>query len=139
MINKLIEKGGADELVMFLSGMGGTGKSEVINAFVYFDKGVSNLFDRVYDQDVIKIIALIGAAACEIPNGKTLHSQACLSVKRIDQNHRCKWKSTNMVIIDEVSFLNANLIKALDRKIGLLKEAEALYGKVYTVFIGNFF
>ena len=32
-------KGGEDKLVMFLSGMGGTGKSEVIKAFVYFAKG----------------------------------------------------------------------------------------------------
>ena len=30
------QKGGNDELVMFLSSMGGTGKSEVIKAFVDF-------------------------------------------------------------------------------------------------------
>ena len=34
----LIDKGGHNDLVMFLSGMGGTGKSEVIKAFVYFAK-----------------------------------------------------------------------------------------------------
>ena len=36
--NYLIHKGGHNDLVMFLSGMGGTGKSEVIKAFVYFAK-----------------------------------------------------------------------------------------------------
>lgn len=32
----LIEKGGHNQLIIFLSGMGGTGKSEVIKAFVFF-------------------------------------------------------------------------------------------------------
>ena len=72
-------KGGEDKLVMFLSGMGGTGKSEVIKAFVYFAKEISIIFGWNYDSDVVKITALTGAAACEIPNGRTLHSQACLS------------------------------------------------------------
>ena len=34
----LIEKGGHNQLIMFLSGMGGTGKSEVIKAFVFLLK-----------------------------------------------------------------------------------------------------
>ena len=36
----LVDKGGHNDLVMFLSGMGGTGKSEVIKAFVYFAKNI---------------------------------------------------------------------------------------------------
>ena len=64
---------------MFLSGMGGTGKSEVIKAFVHFAKGISFAFGWNYDTDVVKITASTDAAACEIPNGKTLHSQASLN------------------------------------------------------------
>ena len=63
--------------------VGGTGKSEVIKAFVYFAKNISHVFGWNYDNDVIKITALTGAAACEIPNGRTLHSEAYLSFKRI--------------------------------------------------------
>ena len=63
---------------MFLSGMGGTGKSEVIKVFVHFSKGIRHLFDWNYDSDAVKITALTGAAACEIPHGRTLHSQAYL-------------------------------------------------------------
>ena len=37
---RMKDKGGEDQLVMFLSGMGGTGKSEVIKAFVEFAKGI---------------------------------------------------------------------------------------------------
>ena len=58
---------------MFLSGMGGTGKSEVIKAFIDFVKEISNIFSWSFDNDVIKIAALTGTASCEIPNGPTLH------------------------------------------------------------------
>ena len=37
----LIDRGGHNDLVIFLSGMGGTGKSEVIKAFVYFARNIS--------------------------------------------------------------------------------------------------
>ena len=73
------DKGGDEELVMFLSGIGGTGRSEVIKAFVHFSKGISFAFGWNYDTDVVKITALTSAAACEIPNRRTLHSQACLN------------------------------------------------------------
>ena len=72
-------KGSVDDLVMFLSGMGGTGKSRVIKAFVYFSKAISYKFSWHYDTDVVKVTALTGAVASQIPNGRTLHSQACLN------------------------------------------------------------
>ena len=57
--------------------------------FKYFDlvwvvqgrvtKHISYIFSWNYNTDVVKITALSGATACQIPNGKTLHSQACLN------------------------------------------------------------
>ena len=41
---KHVRQGWKENLVMFLSGMGGTGKSEVIKAFVQFAKGISSAF-----------------------------------------------------------------------------------------------
>ena len=105
------KKGGVKDLVMFLSGMGGTGKSEVIKAFVFFAKNICKLFKWNYDSDTVKITALTGTAACQIPNGKTLHSQACLNVKKIGHTSIDSWKSTKMLIIDEVSFMDEDTIK----------------------------
>ena len=62
------DKGGENQLNMFLSGMGGTGKSELIKVFVEFVKGIRIFFDWNYDSDVIKVSAYTGAAACQIPN-----------------------------------------------------------------------
>ena len=82
--------------------MGGTGKSEVMKVFVNFDKNMGNTCGWMYDNDVIKITALAGAAAYEIPNGRTLHSQACLTSKRIGQVQKDSWASAKMLIIDEI-------------------------------------
>ena len=84
----LIDKGGHNELVMFLSGMGGRGKSEAIKACVYFARNIIIAFGWNYDEDVIEITALTGSAAYEIPNGRTLHSQSCLSFRKLDSNLR---------------------------------------------------
>ena len=90
----MTKKGAKNNLIMFLSGMGGTGKSEVIKAFVTFAKGISYVFGWKYDNNTVKITALTGTAACEIPNGRTLHSQACLSNNRITKHAKDSWKST---------------------------------------------
>ena len=132
-------KGGEEELVMFLSGMGGTGKSEVIKAFVYFAKGISFVFGWNYDNDVVKITALTGSAACEIPNGRTLHSQAGLSSNKISLKFKETWKTTKMTIIDEVSFLDEDNIKKLDKHMRKLKESDSMYGGIHIVFVGDFF
>ena len=107
----MVKKGGVENLVMFLSGMGGTGKSEVIKTFVFFVKNICRFFGWNHDSDTVKITALTGTTACQIPNGKTLHSQACLNMKKIGQTSIDSWKSTKMLIIDEVSFMDEDTIQ----------------------------
>ena len=85
------DKGGEDNLVMFLSGMGGTGKSEVIKAFI---NSMSTYFDWNYDAYVVKITPHTGASACKIPDGKTIHSVADLR-GTVGQAHMEAWKHGN--------------------------------------------
>ena len=132
------DKSGEDNLVMFLSGMGGTGKSEVIKAFVHFVKSICIYFDWNYNTDVVKITALTGAAACQIPDGKTVHSVAGLR-GTVGQSHMEAWKSTQMLIVDEVSFLSEHLLVKLDKHMRKLKEDDTMYGGVHIVFVGDFF
>ena len=71
------------------------------------------IFGWNYNTDVVKITALTGAAACQIPNGKTLHSTACLFSTRIGKESIQSWKSTKVIVIDEVSFLDEENLKVL--------------------------
>ena len=117
------DKGKEDQLIMFLSGKGGTGKSEVIKAFVEFAKGISFFFIWNYNSNVIKVSAYTCATICQIPNGRTLYSIAGLrGTKSLSEEMIDSWKSTQMLIIDEVSFLSEHLLKKTDKNIRLLKE-----------------
>ena len=53
----LKDKGGEEHLIMFLSGMGGTEKSEAIKSFVDFIDSISIFFDWDYHSDVMKVLA----------------------------------------------------------------------------------
>ena len=135
------DRGGEDHLIMFLSGMGGTGKSEVIKAFVEFVEGISIFFDWNYNSDVIKVSAYTGAAACQIPNGRTLHSTVSLgSPKCIGPGMIDSWKSTQMLIIDEVSFLSEPLFEKTDKHMRMLKEEkDIMFGGCHIILVGDFF
>ena len=82
---------------------------------------------------------MTGVAACQIPNGKTIHSQACLTNRRIGQANIDSWTSTKMLIIDEVSFLDEDNLKRLDKHLRILKQNDDLYGGIHVVFVGDFF
>ena len=70
-------KGDEHHLIMLLSSMGGTGKSEVIRTFIESLKVIGNFFDWNYNADVIKVSIYIGGAACQIPNRRTLYGTVC--------------------------------------------------------------
>ena len=138
--NLLHSKGGETQLFMFLSGMGGSGKSRVINAVKTYIAYISHKFNWHFDFHTIKITAMTGSAAALLNDGRTLHSAACLNKdnKNIDDNDRREWKYTNMLIIDEVSFMDTPDLIKTDRKTKILKESEKLFGGVHVVLVGDF-
>lgn len=105
-------------LIIFLSGRRGAGKSEAIKAFVYFAK---ILVMHSAGNDVMKVTSLDGATVYEIPDGRTLHSQAYLSSDRIGKSKKKSWISRKMLIIDEVSFFDEDNLKILISTQGNLK------------------
>ena len=75
-----------------------------------------------------------------MPNGKTLHSVAYLSNTKLTREHRQSWKSTIILIIDEVSFLDEHNLMKLDKHLKILKENnQLLYGGIQIIFVGDFF
>ena len=119
----LIKRGGEVNLFMFLSGMGGSGKSRVINAFKKYTQNVSSFFNWHYDFHTVKITAMTGSAAALLPEGRTLHSVSCLNKddKNIQDVDRREWKHTIVLIIDEISFMDGIGLNKLNQKLKLLR------------------
>ena len=136
----LLKKGGITNLFMFLSGMGGSGKSRVINAFKKYTQNISSYFNWHYDFHTVKITAMTGSAAALLPEGRTLHSAACLNkdamnIQDVDRN---EWKHTVVLIIDEISFMDGPDLDNLNRKLKLLRQSDRLFGDVQVIIVGDF-
>ena len=135
----LVQKGGTKELVMFLSGMGGSGKSTIIKAFHKFVKHVSHFLGWPCNDNTIKITAMTGSAASILDNANTLHMTACLNKKKLTDKDQEKWVGTKMLFIDEVSFMTSDNLDSLDKKLRfLMQRSNVLFGNVSIIFVGDF-
>lgn len=131
---------------VFLTGEPGSGKTHTINMFTKV------LREKYKDYAVT---ASTGIAATHI-NGMTIHSWAGLGIKDVitDQDiARIATKpyitkrilNAEVLIIDEISMLNAQIIDNLDRILsairgGILSSFQGLpFGGIQMVFVGDFF
>ena len=126
---------------IFLSGPAGVGKSFMIKKFKEISESIGKN---------ICVTAMTGSAAILI-NGKTLHSWAGIGLGNDDENallrkvklnrhSNKKWKTTDILIIDEVSMLSPELFEKLDF-IGknLRKNLYKPFGGIQLVFVGDFY
>ena len=125
---------------MFLTGSPGSGKSYLVNQYLNW----------AYDNGKrVTVTASTGIAATHI-NGSTIHS--FLGVRNDDVldlddqmeivNNRWTVKrlnETDILIIDEVSMLSAQMIENLDLILRRARGNEMLFGGMQLIFVGDFF
>lgn len=130
---------GSRQLICFLTGAGGSGKSKVLNAVKSYGKAFCENMGAAFTKRTIVVTALTGTAAVTI-GGETTHG-ACSLFKNNDNmaNDTVEWADSYLVIIDEVSFASKETIILLNEKLNLLKEnKDAKYGGLCVVFAGDF-
>lgn len=132
-----ILKSGAN---VFLTGEPGAGKSYTIGLFTEW-------LDKQHGD--YAITASTGIAASHI-NGKTIHSWSGLGIRSglkkeqldgISRNHWLveKIKPTKVLIIDEVSMLDATAINDVSNILGAIQGNTRPFGGIQVVFVGDFF
>ena len=109
-----------EQLVLFLGGSGGTGKSRVIQAFVDFAR-------RWHSSASIVITASSGIAAVLI-GGCTLHCALGIQVNmdpiKPSQSQREAWSEVGILFLDEFSMVSQELFDLLNRRLKQLKDRE---------------
>lgn len=129
---------------VFITGPGGTGKSELIRHLV---AEASNMGRRV------QVCALTGCAAVllQCPGAKTIHSWSGIGlgngdihtvVDRVSKNKRKRiaWTEADILIIDEVSMMSKKLFHILDRTgRKTRKRLDVPFGGIQVVFSGDFY
>jgi ATP-dependent DNA helicase PIF1 len=127
---------------IFVTGPGGTGKTALIK---YIQK------DAVRKGYNIQVCALTGCAAVLLEcKAKTLHSWAGIGlgkgsfdqlVTKISKNRFLKnnWKSTDILVVDEVSMMSQKLFELLDAIGKAIRKDSRPFGGIQLIFSGDFY
>ena len=131
-----------DDDNLFITGEGGTGKTLLIRHLVYSAKRHGKK---------IQVCALTGCAALLLEcNARTIHSWSGIKLGRgevndiigdIFNNHKARgaWKTTDVLIVDEVSMMSAHIFELLDTVGRRVRGSRLPFGGMQVVFVGDFF
>lgn len=117
---------------LFITGKAGTGKSTLLNLF------------RQTSRKKTVVCAPTGIAALNV-KGQTIHSlfgfpPRFILPKDIKKSGKRKWfKKIDVLIIDEMSMVRADLLDAIDRSLRMNRENPMPFGGVQVVLIGDLF
>lgn len=127
---------------VFFTGAAGTGKSHVIKVIV-------DAIKKMKKEDLLSITAPTGVAACNI-GGTTLHSWAGIGLgngpkdeilRKVKNSGEAKkrWRTTEILIIDEISMLNGELFDLLSFIGRHIRDDDRPFGGIQLVLTGDFF
>jgi hypothetical protein len=124
------------QLVMFLAGSGGTGKSRVIQCF--------KDFARRWHSIASTVIGASSGVAAMLIGGCTLHSALGIGIRREPpkptQQQIDAWSEVGVLFIDEFSMVTSHMLDLIDTRLRQLKgQPDKLYGGVYLIFCGDFY
>jgi len=141
MYHSLLRKKGAQkQLLMCLTGPGGSGKSHVVKCCRLYCKSFCNAIGKPFNFSVFPVTATSNAAASLI-NGITIHSAALLNNKyvQMDLSTDVDWTLSKVLIIDEISMADKNLFRKLDKNLRILTgNRDLLFGGIHIVYGGDF-
>ena len=140
LTQQLEAKGGFTQLLMFLTGFAGAGKSTCVKIAQRFCFEFCNAVSIPWNVDTFLFTATTGSAA-SLFEGQTIHDAAYLNgqTKNISHDKYKQWENVRILIIDEVSFATIKDIEKLDIRLKILKGRQDVpFGGVSIVFSGDF-
>jgi len=128
---------------IFITGPGGTGKSELIRAIV---RHSMNCIDKH-----IQVCAMTGCAAVLLNcKAMTLHSWSGIGIRnltidefvyKVSKNYSAKsrWRNTQVLIVDEVSMMSKKMFETLNAIGKSIRKNSAPFGGIQVIFSGDFY
>jgi ATP-dependent DNA helicase PIF1 len=127
---------------IFITGPGGTGKSALIKKIYQH---------ATQSEKNIHVCALTGCAAVLLNcNAKTVHSWAKIglgngtiedAIKKVsfDRFAKASWRSTEILVVDEVSMLSLKLFNMLNEIGKFIRKRKRPFGGIQLIFSGDFY
>ena len=129
---KRYKKEETEQLIAYIGGPGGTGKSQVIKAIVDFHK-------KIKVKHTLKLTAPTGTAAKNI-GGSTCHTLFGYSSTGKNAKIERRFKNVETIITDEVSMIGCRALNKISKKLTKAKCAnkDLPFGGMDMIFFGDF-
>jgi len=138
IIAKLKGRGGQDQLLMFLTGPAGSGKSTAMKIAQQFCYEFCIAVGIMWSDKTFLFTAYTGSAA-SLFGGVTISKAAFLNQrKQLSVDDRNEWQDVRILVIDEVSFMSDTIFKTLDIKLKEIKNRSQPFGGFTIIFAGDF-
>lgn len=129
---------GGPQLLMYVAGVGGTGKSHLVKALV-------KLFERLGRRDELLLGAPTGIAAVLI-GGYTMHALSMTNPHRKSKDLRelvALWKGVRFLVIDEISMVGSLFLSQFSSRLKQAMSDDTVasgkpFGGVNVIFMGDF-
>ncbi len=147
--DKLKQIGAKDQLLMFVTGPAGAGKSTAIELAQQFCFEFCKSLDLIWNRNTFLFTAVTGCAAA-LFGGVTLHSATFLNSKskNISEDMMKIWDQVRMLIIDECSFSYESMMEKLNDKLNHTRRKLSqghemlsptmIFGGYSIIFVGDF-
>ena len=124
------------QLVMFLAGSGGTGKSRIIQAFTDFAR-------RWHSTSSCVVCASTGIASILIL-GCTVHAALGVGIRNCHKaptvQQKTAWSEIGVMFIDEFSMVSPSFFDFIDKRLRQLKDQpDKIFGGVHMILSGDFY
>jgi hypothetical protein len=137
IIGKHVLEKSSEQLLMYISGVGGTGKSHVISS-------VHKLFHKLGRDRELLLSAPTGIAAVLI-GGYTIHALTYLPKTKQQKSPAEKlheiWRHARYLVIDEVSMISAQFLAQISAQLNLARQCPSdcgtMFGNISVIFTGD--
>ena len=139
LVDELEVRGGQHQLIMFLSGPAGAGKSAAVKVARRFCFDFCRTARLPWSESTFLFTAYTGTAAMEV-GGVTICKAAYIFWKKaLNEDEKKRWREVKILIIDEISFMSDDQFQELNRKLqALMDNKNKPFGGISVIFAGNF-
>ena len=138
IVQRLKARGGQDQLMMFLTGPAGSGKSTAVMVAQQFCYDFCLAVGVMWSDTTFLFTAYTGAAA-SLFGGVTISKAAFLNQqKALTEEDKNEWQDVRILIVDEVSFMSDKNLLTLDRKLKDIGNRNKPFGGFSIIFAGDF-
>ena len=149
VVGKLKQLGAKEQLLMFVTGPAGAGKSTAIDVAQQFCFEFCKSMDIIWGDKTFLFTAVTGCAAA-LFGGVTLHKAAYLNSrsKNVTPDMLHTWDQVRMLIIDEISFSTNDQMERLNQRLNHIRRKicsgkkvlspNLIFGGYSIIFCGDF-